>query len=244
MAPPFTQPHIETSPKRVRVLFGGKYIVDTSEAKLVWLKPNYPTYFFRQEDVPAEYLQKEADDTSSDAKVYDVVVGSSRAKGAAKKHLAGALADLVEIIFGTMDAWFEEDEQIFVHPKDPYKRVEVLQSSRHVRVEVDGVVVAETTKPRLLFETSLPVRTYIPKTDCRMDLLTPSTLTTQCPYKGVANYYSINLPNDKTFENLVWWYRAPLLECAAVQGFVAFYDEKVDVFVNGVRVPRPSTQWS
>lgn len=122
------------------------------------------------------------------------------AKSAVQEHTGGDLAGLVSIKFDAVDAWFEEDEQIFVHPKDPYKvgtslflklwtlilalqRVDVLQSSRHVRVEVNGVEVANTTKPRLLFETFLPVRTYIPKTDCRVDLLRPSETTTACPYK-------------------------------------------------------------
>lgn len=134
----------------------------------------------------------------------------------------------------------------------------MLQSSRHVRVVVNDVEVANTTKPRLLFETSLPVRTYIPKTDCRMDLLVPSDLTTQCPYKvrshhgraaltthpprpvqGVANYYSVKIPDGSLVRDIVWWYRTPQLECAEIRGYVAFYDEKVDVWVDGILQERP-----
>jgi len=165
----------------------------------------------------------------------------------------------VKINWSAMDGWFEEDEEIFDHPKDPYKRVDVLQSSRHVRVEVNGVIVADTHKPRLLFETGLRVRTYIPKTDCRMDLLRPTELKTTCPYKvssfscrylflanllilydvqGTAEYYSIDLPDGTSAENVVWWYRSPIVESGAIKGFLAFYDEKVDVWVDGEKQSR------
>ncbi|OCH94406.1 DUF427-domain-containing protein [Obba rivulosa] len=233
MAPPFTTPHIEDSQKRIRVLFNGTWLVDTTKAKLVWQKPHYPTYFFESADVPKEYLKAHEKQNDPNLTEYDLVVDGRKAEGVVRQYHTGDFEGLTLIPFGAVDAWFEEEEQIFVHPKDPYKRVDVLQSSRHVRVVVNGVEVANTTKPRLLFETSLSVRTYIPKTDCRMDLLVPSDLTTQCPYKGVANYYSISLPDGSLAENIVWWYRSPQLECAEIKGYVAFYDEKVDVWVNG-----------
>ncbi|KZT73617.1 DUF427-domain-containing protein [Daedalea quercina L-15889] len=237
MAAPSSQPRIENSVKRVRVLFGGKYVIDTIRAKLVWLKPNYPYYFFDAADVPEEFLHQASKSVELDT--YDLVVGTRKAELAVTKYLQGDLAGLVQIAFGAVDAWFEEDEEIFVHPKDPYKRVDVLQSSRHVRVVVNGVEVANTTKPRLLFETGLPVRTYIPKTDVRMDLLKPTDLTTACPYKGVANYYSVQLSTGETFDNIIWWYRVSLPECGDIKGYVAFYDEKVDTYFDGVLQARP-----
>ncbi|THH06444.1 hypothetical protein EW145_g4087 [Phellinidium pouzarii] len=246
MVPPFSKPHIEVSPKRVRVLYSRQWIVDTKEAKLVrWEHQYYPTYFFEGNDVPQKYLRQSTTSVNDNenTKLYDVVVGENVAKAAAVKYgqTAGDLSGLIKIVFGAMSAWFEEDEEVFVHPKDPYKRVDVLQSSRHVRIEVNGVEIANTRKPRLLFETGLPVRTYIPKTDCRMDLLEPSNLSTECPYKGVASYYSIRLPDDgnHVFENIVWWYRTPLADCIDIKGFVAFYDEKVDVWVDGDKKERP-----
>ncbi|KAI5115830.1 hypothetical protein M0805_009640 [Coniferiporia weirii] len=237
MAPPnFSKPHVEASQKRVRVLFGGKWIVDTKAAKLVW-KRYYPTYFFSISDVPQTYLLQSGPSVEGAAIVtYDVVAGDKVAKSAAVVYGqdAGALSGLVEIDFRSMDGWFEEEEEIFDHPKDPYKRVDVLQSARHVRIEVNGVEVANTHRPRLLFETGLSARTYIPKTDCRMDLLEPSDLTTSCPYKGVASYYSVRLPNGGNLhENIVWWYRNPIMECIDIKGYLAFYDEKVDVWVDG-----------
>ncbi|KAJ6623948.1 DUF427-domain-containing protein [Mycena sp. CBHHK59/15] len=237
MAPPFTESHIEDSPKRIRVLFGGTFVVDSRKAKLVWENKYYPTYFFPQGELSQEFIQLASEHPDGD--VYDLAVGSNKAAAAvtvysspSHQHLNG----LLKITFSAADAWFEEDEEIFVHPKDPYKRIDVLSSSRHVRVEVEGVEVANTHTPKLLYETSLPMRTYIPKTDCRLDLLVPSKLVTACPYKASSP--------DKRYENIVWWYRNPNLECAAINGLVAFYDEKVDVFVDGVKVDRPKSLWS
>ncbi|KAI0733666.1 hypothetical protein C8Q72DRAFT_746830, partial [Fomitopsis betulina] len=119
MAPPFSQPYIERSPKRVRVLFGGKYVVDTTQAKLAWTKPNYPYYFFDAKDLPSEYIQLASE--SQDLETYHLVVGARKPERAVTKHLDGNLSGLLQIVFDAADAWFEEDEEIFVYPKDPYK---------------------------------------------------------------------------------------------------------------------------
>ncbi|KAF8071814.1 DUF427-domain-containing protein [Lyophyllum atratum] len=234
----FSLPLIEDSPKRVRVFFGGKYLVDSKKAKLVWEKPYYPVYFFPAEEMPFELLELQRSD--SDKEIYDVIVGDRRAPSAVTSYSSKAkdLGGLFTIKFGAMDAWFEEEEEIFVHCKDPYKRVDVLQSSRHVRVEVHGVEVANTHMPRLVFETGLPVRTYIPKTDCRMEFLEASNLITQCPYKGEAKYYHVQIPSQKREDDIAWWYRNPTPECAAIRGYVAFYDEKVDVWIDGEKQER------
>ncbi|KAI0076214.1 DUF427-domain-containing protein [Panus rudis PR-1116 ss-1] len=238
MAPSFFPlPHVEDSKKRVRVLFGGKYIVDTKQSKLVWIKPFYPLYFFNSDEIPSSYLTESL--RSDEHIIYDLAVGNRIAERSVKKYLTGDLKGLINIEFSAADAWFEEDDQIFVHPKDPYKRVDVLQSSRHIRVELNGVELANTTKPRLLFETGLPVRTYIPKTDVRMDLLVPSQTTTKCPYKGTASYYNVKLPDGSGADDIVWWYPVALPECDQVKGFAAFYDEKVDVYVDGELQKRP-----
>jgi uncharacterized protein (DUF427 family) len=133
-----------------------------------------------------------------------------------------------------MDAWFEEDEQVFTHPRDPYTRVDILPSSRHVRIEVDGVTIAETSKPTLLFETNLPVRYYLPKTHIRMDLLTPSQSTSHCPYKGDAEYWSLAL-GDSVKADIAWSYRTPLPESQKIAGLISFYPEKVELCVDGVK---------
>ena len=241
---------VEGSGRRVRVLFGGQVVADTWAPRLVWEKPYYPTYYFPADVVRTEGLvdtgATEHSPSRGDAGVYDVVVGDRTAAGAAWWYKASEIDELtgmVRLDWAAMDAWFEEDEQVYVHPRDPYKRVDVLQSSRHVRVEVDGVTVAETRSPRLLFETSLPTRYYIPKTDVRMDLLTPSDQVTHCPYKGDAEYYHLTV-GDTTYEDFVWWYRHPTLESIKIAGYACFYNEKVDLYVEGERLERPRTPFS
>jgi len=244
MSIPFPHPgYSENSPKRVRVLFNKTWLVDSKKAKLVWEHPFYPVFYFPKSEVSDKYLQPASGEPANDSKAatYDIVVDKKHAEAAAIVHKAGDHKDYVKIVLGKMDAWFEEEEQIFVHPKDPYKRVDVLQSARHIRIEVDGVEVGNSTKPRFLYETGLPMRTYIPKTDARMDLFETSDLATGCPYKGVASYYNVTLPSDEKKDNIVWWYRSPNIEVAQITGFVAFYDEKVDVWIDGVKVDRPKS---
>ena len=153
------------------------------------------------------------------------------------------LRDLVRLDWHSMDAWFEEDEEVFTHPRDPYTRVDILASSRHVRVEVEGVTIGESASPRLLFETGLPVRYYLPKTHVRLDLLIPTDTVTHCPYKGRAEYWSVRVP-DGVRDDLAWSYRTPLPESHKIAGLIAFYNEKVDVYVDGVLQERPSTKFS
>ena len=138
-----------------------------------------------------------------------------------------------------MDAWYEEEDEVFVHARDPHKRVDVLESSRHVVVSVDDVVLADTRRPRLLFETGLPTRYYIPPEDVRMDLLRPSEKHTQCPYKGTASYLS-----SETEQDVAWFYPEPIPEQPRIQGLIAFFNERVDIDVDGEREERPRSQWS
>ena len=146
--------------------------------------------------------------------------------------------------WGKMDKWLEEEEEIFVHPRDPYKRVDMLQSSWHVRVLVGGETTAETRRPRLLFETNHPTRYYIPREDARMGLLEPSATTSRCPYKGVASYWSVRI-SDKLFPDLVWSYQEPIPECPKIKGLLCFFQERdAVIYVDGEQVPVPKTDWS
>jgi uncharacterized protein (DUF427 family) len=140
-----------------------------------------------------------------------------------------------------MDAWYEEDEEVFVHARDPYKRIDALRSSRHVRVVVGGETVADTGRPMMLFETGMPVRYYIPEEDVRMDLLEPAAAVTGCPYKGTARYWSARV-RGQVFENIVWTYPDPIPECPGIKGLLCFYGERVDaVYVDGKLQPAPKT---
>ncbi|MFP6870456.1 MAG: DUF427 domain-containing protein [Nitrospinota bacterium] len=137
-----------------------------------------------------------------------------------------------------MDSWHEEEDEIFVHARDPYKRVDALGSSRHIRVLLGGETIAESRSPHLLFETGLPARYYLPEEDVRMDLLVRSERTSGCPYKGKAIYWSAKV-NGETFEDVVWSYPDPLPECSKIKGLLAFYPDRVeDIFVDGEAAPK------
>lgn len=148
-----------------------------------WEHPFFPLYYFNQEDVNQEYLTNRQPDG-----VHDLIVGERKAPSAVTIFPSGDFEGLVRITFSAADAWFEEDERLYDHPLDPYKRVQIVQSSKHVQVEIEGVEVANTTHPKLLYETGFPIRTYIPHTDVRVDLLERSDRTTSCPYKVCQLY--------------------------------------------------------
>jgi uncharacterized protein (DUF427 family) len=154
-----------------------------------------------------------------------------------------ALKDHIAFFWAKMDAWYEEDDEVFVHPRDPYHRVDVLRSSRRIRVEIDGTMVAESARPTLLFETGLPTRYYIPKQDVRMDLLVPSDTRTGCPYKGVASYWSVRVGGELV-KDIVWSYPAPIPECPKIENLLSFFNERVDIFIDGQQEVRPKTAWS
>ena len=241
---------IEPGTKRVRVYLGGQVVADSVHPMLVWEVPYYPTYYFPVVDVRTELM--EADEgmqhspSRGDGRTFTVSAGGRRALRAALRYADSPIEELRELIrfdWESMDAWFEEDEQVFTHPRDPYTRVDILASSRHVRVEVGGTTIAESTSPRMLFETGLPVRYYVPKTHVRMDLLTPTESVSHCPYKGQAEYWSVRA-RDGVHDDLAWSYRAPFAESQKIAGLIAFYNEKVDIYVDGVQQKRPVTKFS
>jgi uncharacterized protein (DUF427 family) len=240
---------IETSPKRVRVLLGGRTVADTMRPVLVWEVPYYPAYYLPADDLMAT-LEASGEVSHSpsrgDGTVYDVIIDGHTAKAAALRYRDSPipeLRDLVRLEWGAMDEWLEEDEPVYVHPRDPYKRVDILASSRHVVVEVDGVRLADSHSPRILFETSLPPRFYLPLPDVRMELLRPSDTRTHCPYKGTASYWNLAI-GDVEHRDVVWCYRAPLPESQKVAGLACFYNEKVDIYLDGELQERPKTPFS
>jgi uncharacterized protein (DUF427 family) len=234
----------EWSAKRVRAYLGGELVADTTKPMLVWETPHYPTYYVPTDDVRAKLVptgRTEQVEHLGEAELLDVVIGNATAEGAARRYGESPvreLHDLVRLEWKAMDQWFEEDEPVFAGPRDPYHRVDILGSSRHVKVVVDGVTVAESRQPRILFETHLPPRYYMPLTDVRLDLLRPSDTQTVCPYKGTASYWCIEV-NGTTHEDLVWTYRTPLPESQKVAGLAAFYNERVDLYVDGELRERP-----
>lgn len=216
------QARVELSGKWVRAVRGGQVVADTRQPRLVWENPYYPVYYLPVAEVRTDQLPAEA-----------LRYGEP----------GGPLAGLVKLDWGAMDAWFEEDEQVYTHPRSPYTRIDILDSSRHVQVAVGGVTVADSRRPRILFETGLPRRFYLPKLDVRLDLLEPSDKVTHCPYKGQARYWSVRA-GDTRHPNLAWSYPTPLPESGKVAGLVCFYDEQVDVTVDGVAQDRPTSPFA
>jgi uncharacterized protein (DUF427 family) len=240
---------VEQGPKRVRIYLNGDLVADTRKAFLVWEKPSYPTYYLPESDVRASLIpasETRHSPSRGEGEVLHVKVATATAERAALRYPDSPLEQLrglVRFEWDAMSEWLEEDEPVYTHPRDPYHRVDILASSRHVRVELDGVTVAESRQPRMLFETGLPARHYLPLTDVRMDLLRPSATVTHCPYKGAAGYWSVDT-GQRVHTDIVWIYRAPLPEGQKIAGLACFYDEKADIYLDGELQDRPRTPFS
>ena len=241
---------VEQSAKRARVYLGGELVADSNRPSLVWEAPYYPTYYFPMEDVRTDLLLPTSTITRSpsrgEARHYTVKAGGREAVDAALQYLDSpieVLRGLIRLDWHAMGGWFEEDEEVFTHARDPYTRVDILATSRHVRIEIEGAVVADSTNAHVLFETGLPPRWYLPKVDVRMDLLQPTDTETHCPYKGQAEYWAAHI-GDQVTPDVAWSYRAPFAESQKIAGLVAFYDERVDVHLDGVAQGRPRTKFA
>ena len=252
VAPPERFLFFEDSPRRVRATFGGETVLDSRRAKLLHEGGLLPAYYFPEDDVKMERLEPTEHSTrcpyKGDARYWTVRVGDRAAENAAWSYphpIDGALplAGYLAFFWGKLDEWFEEDEQVFGHARDPYHRIDIVPTSRHVRVRVADEVVAESTRTRALFEAGLPTRWYFPAADVRTDLLVASDAKTRCAYKGLASYYSV-VAGEATHENLVWYYPDPTREAVEIKDFLSFFNEKVDLEVDGELQGRPRTQWS
>lgn len=238
-----TQPN----PKWIRGRLGGQTVVDSRRTQFVWEHPYYPAWYVPSDDVSAELVptgERVESQTRGSGVRCDLVVDDRVVVGAAYAFPAHeALGGLVRIEWWAMDAWFEEETEVFVHPRSPEVRVDALSSTRHVTVHVDGVEVANSRRPTLLFETGLPTRYYLPTSDVRMDLLAATDTETACPYKGWAHYWNVVI-GGTTHDDLAWGYRTPLPESAPIAGLVCFYNEHVDIEVDGEPESRPVSPFS
>lgn len=245
----------EPSERWVRGKKGALTVVDSRRPLLVWEpgKP-MPLYAFPRDDVRTDLLRPATRPKphahAGSTLFYDLVLDGDVAYNAAWTFPGEDLAGYIAFEwFGhgprALDHWYEEDEEIFVHPRDPHKRVDALRSTRHVRVEIGGTLVADTHRPVLLFETGLPVRYYIPRDDVRLDLLVRGDVRTSCPYKGTATeYWSLAAASEDVPANLAWSYPDPLPAVAAIAGRIAFYNEVVDIAVDDEQLERPVTEFS
>lgn len=264
----FPQWRYQPTAKRIRALAGGDAVVDTVNALLVWEpKRITPIFAVPVADLRAELAPpaQEAGDVpefgvrimagapqsfdprtgfarhTAPGEEFDVVTSGVRLPRAAFRPADPDLAGYVVLDFKAFD-WLEDDEEIIGHPRDPFHRVDIRASSLTVEVGLDGVTLARTNGAQLLYETMLPVRYYIPPADVRLDLMVASTKTTVCPYKGTASYWTYPLSEDG--RNIAWMYDYRFRDAAQIHGLVCFFNESVDITVEGVVQERPVTPWS
>ena len=246
--PPGRAVYLEPTAKRIRVEVGGETIADSRRVMMLHESGLQPVYYFPPDDVRAEVLEPTDKHThcpkKGDASYYSIRVGDHVVKDGAWYYpdpLPDApplLAGLIAFYFDRVDRWLEEDEEIGVHPRDPYHRIDLLRTDRHVRVSLDGALLAESQRAIGLFESNLPPRWYIPREDIVAEL-EPSDTVTRCPYKGTAGYYSVSGSED-----LAWCYADPLPEVGRIKGLLCFFNERVDLELDGELQERPETPWS
>ena len=241
--------HMEPVPRRIRGTVGARTVLDTTRALYVWEWPNYPQYYIPVADVdPAALVDDQHPQRLSrgTARRHSVRAGDVLRPGAARVYGEDAipgLSGMVRFDWDSLDAWFEEDEQVFVHPRNPYVRVDAIRSTRTVRIELDGVVLAESSSPVMVFETGLPTRYYLNRTEINVEHLIRTETQTACPYKGTTSgYWSIRV-SGSVHPDLAWAYDFPTRQLQPIAGLIAFYNEKVDIYLNDELLERPTTHF-
>jgi uncharacterized protein (DUF427 family) len=253
-APPAgTVLYLEPTPRRVRVEVGGETIADSRRALLLHESGLQPVYYFPSEDVRLDLFEPTEHHTrcpkKGAASYYTIRVGDREVKNGAWYYpepidsAPAKLKGLIGFYFERMDRWLEEAEEIGVHPRDPYHRIDVLRTDRHIRVSLDGELLADTRSAVALFETALPTRWYIPAEDVVAQLAESDTIT-HCPYKGEASYQSVRLSDGTVHEDLIWCYREPRAEVTAIADRLCFFNERVDLELDGELGERPESPWS
>ena len=242
--------HVEPVPRRIRAMLAGAVVLDTTRARYVWEWPHYPQYYVPLDDVNTDYLVDEKHPerlTRGLAQRYGLQVGDVSRPQAARVYTEATLDGLTgtaRFEWSALDRWFEEDEEVFVHPRNPYTRVDALRSTRHVRIELAGAVLADSSSPVMVFETGLPTRYYFNRTEVSFDRLVATDTVTSCPYKGVTGgYWSVRV-GDELHPDVAWSYDFPTRELTPIAGLISFYNEMVDVTVDGERLSRPRTHFS
>lgn len=237
-------------PRRIRAMLGGQVVLDTTEARYVWEWPHYPQFYVPLTDVDTSLLVDESTAEAGSrgtAHRYGLRLDDRTRPGAAWLYRDDALPGLAgtaRFDWAALDTWYEEDEQVFLHPRDPYTRVDALRSTRHIRIEIDGAVLGESSAPVLVFETGLPTRYYLNRTEVDFTHLTPTTTETVCPYKGVTSGYWSAEVGDSVHSDIAWSYDFPTRGLQPVAGLIGFYNEKLDLTLDGTRLERPLTHFS
>jgi uncharacterized protein (DUF427 family) len=233
---------VQAVPRRLRGVVAGVTVFDTVSAVYAWDTVKYPHYLVPREDVMPDVLVDEGREQKvrrGVVKVHGLHVGEDSLASVARVYDAtsGAVADLVRFDWDALH-WFEEDEQVFVHPRNPYTRVDALRSNRHVRVQLDGHLLAESRSPVLVFETGLPTRYYFDRSCLDLGVLHRTETCTACPYKGeTSDYWTAEVPG-RVEVDVAWSYRQPFPALAPIAGLVAFYNDRVAITVDGTTLPQ------
>jgi uncharacterized protein (DUF427 family) len=244
--------YLEPSPKRIRVVVEGETVADSRAVSLLHESGHQPIYYFPPEDVRHDLLERSDRHTrcpkKGEASYWSIRVGDRLVENGAwyyPEPIDGApsIGGLIAFYWNRMDHWFEEDEEVFVHPRDPYHRVDLVGSSRHIRISLGGELLAESRRPLAVFESNLPPRWYLPIDEIVVSL-EPSETVTRCPYKGLASYHTVRLADGSLEQDLIWCYADPIAEASRLSGLCAFFDERVDVELDGELQERPESPWS
>jgi uncharacterized protein (DUF427 family) len=242
--------HMEPVPRRIRATLGGRVVLDTTRAVYLWEWQPYPQYYIPASDIDPDVLAEEDHVerlSRGTARRVGLRVGETGRPAAGWIYTddsAAGLAGLARLDWDALDAWFEEDEEVFVHPRNPYARVDAVRSTRRVRVELEGLLLAESASPVLVFETGLPTRYYLNRTEVDFTRLRPSATVTACPYKGrTTGYWSVEA-GGVTHADLAWAYDFPTRGLLPIAGLVCFYNERTDIRVDGELLDRPRTPFS
>jgi uncharacterized protein (DUF427 family) len=253
--------------KRIRALAGDDVVMDSTEAWIVW-EPRrvVPSYAFPLEDIHGSLVESRAaaaeeravrvregppvlDPTTgfsfhtTPGQTFDLVTDGSTLPAAAFVPADPDFGGYAIVDFESFDEWREEDELLVGHARDPFTTIDTRRSSRRVVVEIAGRPVADSTRTTMLFETYLPTRYYLPRDDVRMDLLEPASTSSVCAYKGLASYWTATI-DDTVVPDVAWSYPHPHNYATAVKDLLSFFNERVDIIVDGQRVERPETPWS
>lgn len=244
---PAGAPEVLPGDKWIRGYLNGQLIVDSRDYRFVWDVPYWPWWYFPRGHIQGDLVPSAkpvAGQLPDGAVPYDLVWSGGTLEGAARGYPGRPeLADFVMIEFEALDHWFEEDVEVFVHPRSPFTRIDALLSSRHVVVSLDGVELANSTKPTVLYETGAPARFYLPMTDVKLELLVESDRQGACPYKGEANFFSARV-GDGLAQDIAWTYVLPRPESTPIAGLICFYNERVDIDIDGERQTRPRSHFA
>lgn len=189
--------YIEPFRRRVRATKDGRTVIDSERVLLVHRPDRPPAYAFPRADVRGAAVRPELDTPG-----------------------------YVTVDWDAVDSWFEEAEEVFGHPRNPYHRVDILRAERRLRVDVGPATLVDTNDTLVVYETSLEPKLYVDPRHVAMDAFEKSATTTYCPYKGTASHWSLRVGNE-SIADIAWSYEDPLPESVPLRGFLSFYPARV-----------------